>query len=190
MDSHPTKDSEVLVLDNLNMLVVDLQLASDQIPIKDLEVIVIMMIPVKLVNGESRKLTNPQSLQNLKYLKIQKFICNSLSKGYTVKSGTKYESPIADKKEEKPAEKKAAPLIPGPGGSKVLPPPRGSKIVQQTQPQQDLLGGDDLLTGGDTAPVTTNNTASNADPFGWDQPQQPTTNTNNNANQNQCNRIS
>ena len=67
-DPHPTKVSDlVLVLDNLNMLVVDLLLASDQILIKeDLVVIVIMMIPVKPVNGELKKLTNPQSLQNLK----------------------------------------------------------------------------------------------------------------------------
>lgn len=80
-------------------------------------------------------------------------------------------------------------MIAGPGGSKVLQPPKGSKVVQQAQPQQDLLGGDDLLTGGNTAP-TGNNTASNADPFGWDQPQQPATTTTNNANQNQCTSIS
>jgi hypothetical protein len=109
----------------------------------------------------------------------------SESEGYTVKSGTKYESPTAEKKEEKPAEKRAAPLIAGPGGNKVLQPPKGSKIVQQTQPQQDLLG-EDLLTGGNPAP-TTSNTAGNTDLFGWDQPQQPAPTTNNNANQGQWN---
>jgi epsin len=106
--------------------------------------------------------------------------------GYTVKTGTKYESPTAEKKEEKPAEKRAAPLLAGPGGNKVLQAPKGSKTVQQAQPQQDLLGGEDLLTGGNTAPPT-NNTAGNGDLFGWDQPQQPAPTTNNNTNQGQWN---
>lgn len=64
----PTRDSD-LVLDlvaNLNMLVVDLLLVLAQKLLKDLVVIVIMMIPVKLVNGELKKLMNPPSLQNLK----------------------------------------------------------------------------------------------------------------------------
>ena len=70
VDLIPTRDSDlvlVLVQDlaNLNMLVVDLQLALDQKLLKDLVVIVIMMIPVKLVNGESKRLMNLR-LQNLK----------------------------------------------------------------------------------------------------------------------------
>jgi len=55
------------VLEDLNMLVVALILALDQILIRDMEVIVIMMILVKLVNGESKKLKNLLNLQNLKY---------------------------------------------------------------------------------------------------------------------------
>lgn len=107
----------------------------------------------------------------------------SEDKGYTVKSGTKYESPVTEKKEER-VEKPKAPLIAGPGGSKVLPPPKGSKIVQQTQPEPDLLGGDDLLTGGNPAP-TNHTTAGNTDLFGWNEPQQPATN--NTQGQNQWN---
>ncbi len=70
-------------------------------------------------------------------------------------------------------------MIAGPGGNKTLQPPKGSKVVQQTQPQQDLLGGDDLLSGGGNAAPANNHTAGNADLFGWDQPQTqpaPTTN--------------
>lgn len=67
------------VLEDLNMLVVALILALDQILIKDMEVIVIMMILVKLVNGESKKLKNLLNLQNLKYFLLKKFYSSHFS---------------------------------------------------------------------------------------------------------------
>jgi len=84
--------------------------------------------------------------------------------GFNVKAGTKYGGETTEKPAEKPVEKKAAPLIAGPGGNRTLAPPKGSKIVQQTQAEPDLLGGDDLLTGGNNAAPANNN----ATQGGWD----------------------